>query len=468
MNRKIESQFLLSYVLMFFISTIIAVSAYILLGFANDIASKDLVKNHYTAKSLMRDDYWDIDTKPIIENGGGVQVINHNYEVVFSAGINTIRKDKLTTAEFTDFLMKTNSRGMPFGYSIEYNSEKQFWLVVTFPTSIRIDFAVVHNREYPSVDMKHVAVIFALVALFYLILIAISTIVYSKLVSISVISPLKSLCNSAHRLKEGDYSSRVELNLKNEFGELESIFNEMAQQIEQEISLRKQSEENRKRLVLDISHDLKNPLSSIMGYAEYCKNRPELSEEERSMYMNIIYENSLRANNLISDLFELSKMESTEYIIKKTKVDICEYLREEIGAFITSFDKAGFTYDFHIPEKEIFLWIDTKQMDRVFQNLVDNAVRYNPKGTKVEIRLYEQQDEAIIVFKDSGIGIPAEVAKDIFQPFMRVDCARNSQAGGTGLGLAIVEKIISAHGGSISLNTDEHSGCTFIIRIPKI
>lgn len=468
MNRKIENRLLVNYVLMFIISTIIAVIAYMLLGVANDVLSKTLVKNNYTAQSLMKDDYESIDTKSVIDNGGGVQVINRDYEVVLSEGLDTIKKDKLSAAEFTEFLTLTKSVGIPYSYSIEYNPMKQFWLIVTFPTSIRIDFKVVHNKDYPSVDTQKVVSFIAAVALSYLMLLAISTVIYSKITSISIVNPLKKLCSSARRLKEGDYSSRVNLNLKNEFGELEQIFNEMAQQIEQEISRRRQSEENRKRLILDISHDLKNPLASIMGYAELCHNKSDLTKEELLMYTRVIYENSQRVNSMITDLFELSKMDSPGYKLEKTRVDIAEYMREAIGSFISIFDSSGFAYDFYIPEKEIYVDIDIKLMDRVLQNLVVNTVQYNPRGTKVIISLSEKDGKVHITFKDDGIGIPSEIANHIFQPFVREDRARNSQTGGTGLGLAIVEKIIAAHGGNISLKTDTGHGCEFIISLPKI
>ena len=242
----------------------------------------------------------------------------------------------------------------------------------------------------------------------------------------------------------------------------------MAMQIEKEIDLKNHSEENRKKLILDISHDLKNPLASIMGYAELCYNKSDLPKEEQDKYMKVIYDNSLRANNLIVDLFELSKLESSEYSINKTQVDICEYLRKAMGSFITTFDRYGFSYDFDIPETEIITQIDSEQMDRVFQNLVTNTVKYNPINTKVIIRLFEQDNQIEIVFKDDGIGIPSEFAARIFHPFERVDITRNSQIGGTGLGLAIVEKIIDAHNGNISLITDENAGCEFKIKIPKI
>ncbi len=465
---KLENRFLANYVLMFIISSMIAIFAVMLLGFAGDVISKTLVKNNFTAKKLMNDDVKSIETAGVLESGGGVQVINSQYEVVFSAGLNTFSKAKLTTAEFTDFLIKSKSLGIPYSYNIEYNAKEQFWLVVTFPTSLRIDIDIAQNKDYASVDTQGVVGVIVAVFIFYLILLALSTVIYSKLTSVGIINPLKKLCNSARRLKEGDYSSRVDLNLKNEFGELETIFNEMAQQIEQEISLRKESEENRKQLILDISHDLKNPLTSIMGYAELCHDKQDLSKDELYEYTEVIYENSLRANNLITDLFELSKMESSEYTIHKTRVDLGEYLRVKIGTFITTFDKVGFTYDFEIPEKEIFAEIDIQQMDRVFQNLVVNTVHYNPIGTNVSISLFEQDAKIVIIFKDNGIGIPTELSKDIFHPFVRADCSRNSQTGGTGLGLAIVEKIIAAHGGIISLTTDENCGCEFRITLPKI
>jgi signal transduction histidine kinase len=466
--RKIENRFLANYILMFIISIMISILAVMLLGFANDVISKTLIKNNYTAKSLMKDDYKRIDTSSVIKNGGGVQVINTNYEVMLSKGLDTISKSKLTTEEFTEFLTMSKSKDSLYSYSIEYNSVGKFWMIVTFPTSLRIDFAIVHNKDYDSVDMQGVVGLMIAVILFYLMMLAVCTLIYSKLTSIGIITPLKKLSEGARRLRDGDYSTRVDLNLENEFGELEDTFNSMARQIEEEISLRKQSEENRKRLILDISHDLKNPLASIMGYSELCYNRTDLSWEDYSQYLKVIYENSLRANNLITDLFELSKMDSSEYDLNKTKVDICEYMREQIGSFIQDFDEAGFTYDFDIPKNEIILELDRKQVDRVFQNLTVNTLRYNPKGTKVIIELIEQVKEVIVIFKDNGIGIPKEIAKDIFKPFVRVDSARNSKTGGTGLGLAIVEKIIAAHGGSISLKTDEKCGCEFVITLPKI
>ena len=467
MRRKLQNQFVVNYILMFIITTMIAAFAFLLLDFSSDIIAKTLVKNNYTADMLMEQDYRNIDTASVVENGGGVQVVDENMNKLVSAGIDTL-PESLTIGGFTEFLTKTNGTGLPFSYSIAYNPQQQFWLIVTFPVSVRIDFAIAHNEEYMSVNRNAVNGIIVGIFLFYLMLLALSTIIYSKLTSIGVVSPLRALCASAKRICDGDYSARVDLNLRNEFGDLESIFNSMAEQIESEISLRKRSEDDRKRLILDVSHDLKNPLSSIMGYAELCHKNPGLSEDERKRYGEIIFENSRRANRLITDLFELSKVESPEYTLSLDKTDICEYLREQLGTFIAALEDESFDYQISIPEKEIPVAIDRQQLSRVLENLIANALQYNGPGTKIEIGLEEHTDVVEIRFRDDGIGMPKDLAGDVFQPFVRGDPSRNSANGGTGLGLAIAQRIVHAHGGTIQLKTEENQGTEFKITVPKM
>lgn len=249
MKKRIENRFVADYIVIFLISTLIGVFAVTLLSFASDVISKNLVNHNYTAAKIMTDDLSVLDVDPVLANGGGVQVVTKNYEVIFNQGIDNL-PERLNPETFTDFLAASHAKGNPYSYSIAYNPRAEFWLVVTFPTSIRIDFAIVHNPDFSSVDTQEVVGVMLAIILFYLILLGISTVIYSKLTSLSIINPLKKLYTSASRLKKGDYTSRVDLNLENEFGELATIFNEMADEIEKEIALRKQSEENRKKLVL--------------------------------------------------------------------------------------------------------------------------------------------------------------------------------------------------------------------------
>lgn len=468
MKSKISNQFLINYLIVFLLSVLAAVFACLLLSFANDVISKTLIKNIYPAETIMRDDYKEIDAGPVVKNGGGVQIINEKYEVVYTAGLDTIGTARLTTGQFTDFLVQSKSKGMPYHYDILYNPQGKFWLVVTFPTSIRLDISLVYNKEAVTGDMKNVASAFIAVLIFYLLLLALFAVVFSRITSVHITKPLRKLCESTKRLREGDYSARVNLRLKNEFSELQNTFNEMAERIEKETALRKQSEDDRKKLILDISHDLKNPLSSVTGYAELCMKKAEHLNSELTDYLQIIHKNSQRANRLLNELFELSRLDNPEFKLRTHKTDICEYLRQICCELLPEFEKAGFEYEFDIPEKAVFAMVDPEQMSRVFHNLADNAVRYNPEGTVISVSLHEKSDAADILFNDNGIGIPSEIAENVFKPFVRADSSRNSQTGGTGLGLAIAYKIVEAHGGRLILNTETNKGCNFIITIPKI
>ncbi|MFZ7132176.1 MAG: HAMP domain-containing protein [Eubacteriales bacterium] len=289
MRNKISNQFFINYLIVFLLSILAAIFALLLLSFADSVISKTLVKNQYPASLLMQDNYSKINVAHVVDNGGGLQIINEHYRVVHSAGINTLGHEQLTPSEFTDFLIQSKSKGVQYHYDILYNENEKFWLIVTFPASIRLDFSLVYNKEAASKDMDDVTGAFIAVIIFYLILLAIFAVIFSKFTSVRITRPLKKLCESTKRLKEGDYSTRVDLHLKNEFAELQDTFNEMAERIECETALRRQSEDDRKKMIMDISHDLKNPLASITGYAELCLNNQSLWRKNIKIIWRLFY-----------------------------------------------------------------------------------------------------------------------------------------------------------------------------------
>ncbi|MBP7176111.1 MAG: HAMP domain-containing histidine kinase [Thermoclostridium sp.] len=466
MKGKISNQFLMNYLIAFVLSILAAFFALLLMSFAGNVIEKTLMKNIYPASQIIKDDYHQIDPLPVVENGGGIQIINARYEVVFSEGLNTLQTNKFTTQQFTDFLIHSKSLGIPWHYDILYNETENFWLIVTFPTSIRIDFSLVYNEAVLSKDMKKVSGALVAVFIFYLLVLAFFAFIFSKITSARITNPLRKLSEGTRRLREGDYSARVDLQMKNEFAELQNTFNTMAERIERETALRKQYEEDRRQMIMDISHDLKNPLASITGYAELCMKRAQ--SQEQAGYLETIHKNSLRASGLLAELFELSRVENPEFNLKPRKCDVGEFLRQACAELLPKLEQADFEYEFDIPDAPIFCLLDEEQMNRVFHNLADNALRYNPKGTRISISLCEKPGSVIILFKDNGIGIPAEMSENIFKPFARVDDSRNPETGGTGLGLSIAHKIIAKHGGSIALETDINRGCVFIISLPGI
>lgn len=466
MRRKLSNQFLQNFLVIFLLTILDTVLAFVLLSFASGLIADSLAKNQYPASAIIKEDYRQIDASAVVKNGGGVQVVDKGYRVVYTSGLDTIGKDKLTVEEFTTFL--TESKSKPYHYDILYQPKGEFWLIVTFPTSIRLDFSLVYNKEATAGDFMRAGWAIAFVVLCYLLILALFAFIYSRITAASITIPLKMLCDGTRLLREGDYSVRVDLRLKNEFAELQNTFNDMASRIEHEISMRKRSEEDRRRLILDISHDLKNPMSSIQGYAELLVKKSGMTKEERDEYLEVILNNSKRANGLLMELFELSQMDSPEFSLKLIRTDICEYIRQICGELVPLLESEGFKYEFDILEESVFVLLDRDRFSRIIQNLANNAVRYNPPGTLVSVSLTVQNDQVVIDFRDDGVGILPHLAENIFKPFVRADDSRNSKTGGSGLGLSIAKRIAEAHGGDLTLLPGKNKGSTFRITIPTI
>jgi signal transduction histidine kinase len=465
MRGGLSRQFLGNYLIAFLLSILAAFFAFLLMSFASDVLSRTLMKNQYPASALMRDETALIDVAQVVQNGGGVTVVNDRYEVVLSEGIDLFKGKALTAGSFTDFLVKSHAVGMLFHYDIAYNEKGGFWLIVTFPTSIRLDIAVAFNREAASKDVGNVSTTLVAVGIFYLLLLAAFAAAFSRITSRRIVGPLYKLMEGTKRLRAGDYSARVDLKLKNEFAELQKTFNDMAARIESETALKEQAEAERKRMLLDVSHDLKNPLASVAGYSELCLKRAEDLGEPYKGYLQVIQKNSRRASAMLNELFELSRLESPAFSLKTQRLDACEYLRQACGDILPSLEQAGFEYEFDIPDEPAFAMIDPERLNRVLFNLADNTVRYNPTGTKVCVRLTKEAGCVLITFRDDGVGIPEDVAHDIFKPFVRVDDARGSETGGAGLGLSIARKIAEAHGGTLTLDQSIHPGCAFRLEL---
>lgn len=230
-------------------------------------------------------------------------------------------------------------------------------------------------------------------------------------------------------------------------------------------NLEKKQKTIEKRLILDISHDLKNPLTSTMGSLELCLQQDDFNPKQKH-YLKMAYDNNIRAKALINDLFEYSKMDSPEYKLKLEKVDFCEYMRIQIASELDSIDEAGFNSEYEIPEKSINAEIDTIQFGRVIHNLISNTIKYNEGNTKIQIVIKEMDRNIEIIIKDNGIGIDKELTTEIFNRFVRGN--KNSQTSGTGLGLTIAKKIVTMHNGTITLETDINMGCTFEIILPSV
>lgn len=215
-----------------------------------------------------------------------------------------------------------------------------------------------------------------------------------------------------------------------------------------------------------ICHDLKTPLTSIKGFSAALKDH-KIKEEEQDDIINIIYNKSSYANELVESIFEYSKLETEDFKLNLKKMDICILLREILSFHYNELEKKHMKLDLDIPEEGLFVEIDEKEMRRCIDNLIINVYKHNPDYTEVFVKAYLEKNMVNIIVADKGVAIEKEKAKNIFEPFISGDEARTS-GHGNGLGLAISKLIAKDHGGDLYLSS-EIMGYTkaFIIKIPQ-
>lgn len=271
---------------------------------------------------------------------------------------------------------------------------------------------------------------------------------------------------------------------------------------EQERRQREEYDRRRNLLLSDVAHDLKTPMTTVAGYAKVLleeeelqknipgsekeepqKNVPESAQEEslysspgaihntidrRREYLETIYSKSMQMSGLLNLLFEYVKLDSEGFQLKKTEEDLWELLRECVANLYMDFEEKGMEIFPEIPEEEVRVQIDRVQFQRVVTNLLNNAIRHNPQGTKVWVEAEAEEEHITIRVCDTGTPIPEETAKYIFDPFVLGDESRNSK-NGSGLGLSIAKKVIEMHGGSLTLEQEEGEEYTktFVIRLNR-
>lgn len=291
--------------------------------------------------------------------------------------------------------------------------------------------------------------------------------VFAKATSKIFIKPIKTLLSGVMEITNNNYDVNIRIDTKNEFLDLANGFNMMAETIRNEIKEKERLEKMREDLILDISHDLKNPLTSILGYSEILVDNKELDENEKMEYLNIINKNSHRANKLMNDLFEFSLYDNSDYKFNLIKTDISEFTRQTIANYIPEFEHNKFEYDFDIAEESYYVMMDEEKLTRAINNILDNKLKYNPIGSKIGVKTEIRQRYFCIVLSDNGESIPKKYRENIFNPFVRIDKSRNSKTGGTGLGLSITKKIINKHNGGVRI-IDSEVGTSFEIMLPII
>lgn len=242
-------------------------------------------------------------------------------------------------------------------------------------------------------------------------------------------------------------------------------FDRFADRLAESEAERRQMDQDRQKLIADISHDLKTPITVIAGYIDaICDGKVPPQEQER--YLRAIHGKAEALTELVNAFHEYSKVEHPEFVLHPERTDLCEFLREYLAVKYDEIDLAGFTLEVSIPERPIFCALDPMQFRRVLDNLLSNSLRHNRLGTMLFFDISAGPQTALLRMGDNGSGIPPDRAKRIFDPFVVGSEARSGK--GSGLGLSITRRIMEKHGGTITLATHPTPGRSteFLLELP--
>ncbi len=300
----------------------------------------------------------------------------------------------------------------------------------------------------------------------FILLITIIILLFSRITTKKIMIPLKEINNGLKSVMAGNYSTRLDFEGSYEFNQVRDAFNYMTERIKIAERENKSIAQSKKRLLLDISHDLRTPATVIQGYAEALYDDMVVNEKDRKVYLKYIYEKSKTITNLIERLFKYSKLDSSIFDLDRKIEDLSEFLRNVVIGFYGELDNKGFELDINIPEKKIYFNFDEIELERAIANIIGNIIKYNPKHTKLSLSLMEDGKDIQIIIGDNGVGIPENIRENIFNALVRGDNTRKTD-GGTGLGLAISKKIIELHGGTISVESEVGKGSEFFINFKR-
>lgn len=272
----------------------------------------------------------------------------------------------------------------------------------------------------------------------------------------SITGPIVKAEKIAQKISGGDYSIRFEGNVraKELFGFTEAV-NQMAQSLEEQEMLRK-------RLTSDVAHELRTPIANVSSYLEAIIEGVWEPTPER---LESCYDELDRLSELVSDLERLRQAEHENLNLQKENVDLLEVAEGVVRNFDTRIAEKNLSCT--VSGTDAVVFADRSRIQQVVTNLVSNAVKYSNENGAVRVVIEDAGDDAVIRVEDDGIGIAKKDQKLIFERFYRTDRSRNRKTGGAGIGLAIVRTIVQAHGGEITVESEEGRGSRFTVRIPK-
>ncbi len=277
---------------------------------------------------------------------------------------------------------------------------------------------------------------------------------------------IKSIRTALIQIKDNKLGDAAEIKISPALQMIQDELKEMYTKINNDIAYLKKLEQVRKEFLGNVSHELKTPIFAITGYLETLLDGAINDQNVSMHFLRKAFQHTENLSSLLNDLIDISRIESGEMRLSFRFFNLRQFLGEIVPEFQEQAEKQGIELILHPVRKGLQVLGDKARLRQVFNNLIQNAIKYTPKG-RVEISVTEYDNDVLISVKDTGLGIPAEDLSRIFERFYRVDKARSREVGGTGLGLAITKHILEAHHSKIEVTSEYGKGSNFFFRLPK-
>lgn len=303
--------------------------------------------------------------------------------------------------------------------------------------------------------------------------------IFFKLIDFTI-EYIRKLRRSIQQVTSGNYGVQCEVEYDDELGSLAANINVLSKTLlakekeseklkEKEraaLDIERNAERQKNELITNVAHDLRTPLTTIVGYLELIKDDTALSKEDVHKYSGIAYEKSIRLQEMMDDLFEFTKLDNADIKLNKSMINLSGLIMQMTDEFYPSFKDCNITPIVDLPEENIYVQGDGQLLARVFDNLISNALKYGYHNTDLKIEVSGDEKYAIVKVINHGDTIAPEDIPLLFNKFYRTDSSRNSKTGGTGLGLAITKNIVDLHHGDISVTSDDQI-TTFIVKFNR-
>lgn len=278
---------------------------------------------------------------------------------------------------------------------------------------------------------------------------------------------LRHIMLELHYIANGHYNHRIPFEVNGDLGKIVESINALVDSTVEAIEDERQIEKSKDELITNVSHDIRTPLTSIIGYLGLIEEKQYHSEDELLHYTHTAYLKAKQMKVLVDDLFEYTKVRQPSTPLNKIPFDMTQLLEQIAVDFELDAQKKGMTIEVHTTPDPFMMEGDNEKLVRVFNNLISNALKYGKGGHLIVLEANKIGSEAVITVKNNGSQIPQASLDQLFDRFYRVEESRSQETGGTGLGLAIAQSIVVLHGGYIYATSDE-SWTSFVMHLPLI